>query len=71
GWHDIITEMNGRGSGPDLSCLACEKINLCGYCPAFFRLETGAEDMRSEYLCRMGHLRYQRMRSKCEEGAGT
>jgi radical SAM protein with 4Fe4S-binding SPASM domain len=62
GWKDMILRLRNKKAAPDFACRGCEKINLCGYCPAFFRLENGAEDMRSEYICRMGELRYQRIK---------
>jgi len=62
GWDDMISKIRDKKAGPDFACRGCEKINLCGYCPAFFRLENGAEDMRSEYICRMGDLRYKRIK---------
>jgi radical SAM protein with 4Fe4S-binding SPASM domain len=68
GWADIIWQMMEKKAAPDFMCRGCEKINLCGYCPAFFRLENGAEDMPSEYICRMGNLRYQRITDHCTEG---
>ena len=45
-------------SNADYLCNTCEKRALCGFCPAFFALENGAEDDRSEYLCAMGHSRF-------------
>jgi radical SAM protein with 4Fe4S-binding SPASM domain len=62
GWNDMILKISDKKAGSDFACRSCEKINLCGYCPAFFRLENGAEDVRSEYICRMGDLRYQRIK---------
>jgi radical SAM protein with 4Fe4S-binding SPASM domain len=62
GWNDMILELKKKKAGADFTCRGCEKINLCGYCPAFFRLENGAEDVHSEYICRMGDLRYQRIK---------
>jgi len=59
GWNDMIGKLKGKKARTDFICRGCEKINLCGYCPAFFRLENGAEDVHSEYICRMGELRYQ------------
>ncbi len=61
GWKDMISRVKERKAGPDFPCRGCIKINLCGYCPAFFSLENGAEDVHSEYICRMGDLRYQRI----------
>jgi radical SAM protein with 4Fe4S-binding SPASM domain len=68
GWDDMISRLREKRAGPDFACIGCEKINLCGYCPAFFRLENGAEDVRSEYICRMGNLRYQRITDHCSGG---
>ena len=64
GWNDMILKLKAKKAGVDFICRGCEKINLCGYCPAFFRLENGAEDIRSEYICRMGNLRYQRIKDQ-------
>lgn len=36
------------------ACQKCDLKALCGYCPAFFRLETGQENMISSYLCDIG-----------------
>jgi radical SAM protein with 4Fe4S-binding SPASM domain len=58
GWTGPMSDLlNKRADG--LLCSRCEKRHLCGYCPAFFEMENGAEDRYSEYLCSMGHLRYQ------------
>jgi radical SAM protein with 4Fe4S-binding SPASM domain len=61
-WKGMISRIKERKAGPDFPCRGCVKINLCGYCPAFFGLENGAEDVPSEYICRMGDLRYQRIK---------
>ena len=60
-WNEVAAMIRKRKAGPEFSCRGCEKVNLCGYCPSFFMLENGAEDDRSEYLCRMGELRYERV----------
>lgn len=69
GWKDMISRIRERKAGPDFPCRGCVKINLCGYCPAFFSLENGAEDVHSEYICRMGDLRYQRIKDRRLKGA--
>jgi MoaA/NifB/PqqE/SkfB family radical SAM enzyme len=69
GWKAMISRIKERKAGPDFPCRGCIKINLCGYCPAFFGLENGAEDVHSEYLCRMGDLRYQRIKDHHLKGA--
>lgn len=68
GWAEIASRLRERKAGAGFACRGCDKINLCGYCPAFFRLENGAEDARSEYLCRMGEYRHQRIKDDCPEG---
>lgn len=68
GWNDMIHKMRNKKAGTEFICRGCEKINLCGYCPAFFRLENGAEDMHSEYVCTLGHLRYQRIKDNHLQG---
>lgn len=59
GWENIMPRIRDRKAGADFACRGCKKINFCGYCPAFFRLENGREDRYSEYLCRLGNLRLQ------------
>jgi MoaA/NifB/PqqE/SkfB family radical SAM enzyme len=68
GWSEMISQLRGRKAGPEFACIGCEKINLCGYCPAFFRLEKGMEDACSEYICEMGNLRYKRIMDYCLKG---
>jgi radical SAM protein with 4Fe4S-binding SPASM domain len=69
GWEDIIKRIKDRKAGADFACRGCKKINFCGYCPAFFRLEKGREDICSEYLCRMGDLRLQYINQHISKGA--
>jgi radical SAM protein with 4Fe4S-binding SPASM domain len=54
-----ISELKAFGDIKD--CGQCEKIHLCGYCPAFFALENGNESIRSDYVCTMGNERYQKI----------
>ena len=68
GWADLLPRIRSRQAGEGFACGKCEKINLCGYCPAFFRLEGGLEDARSEYLCKMGELRFSRIRDYLSPG---
>ncbi|MCL5023991.1 MAG: radical SAM protein [Nitrospirae bacterium] len=68
GWNAIIARLKDKKAHPDFVCRGCKKINLCGYCPGFFKLENGAEDVRSDYICKMGGLRYRRIKGECEEG---
>ncbi len=59
GWKNITPRIRDKKAGTDFGCKGCLKINFCGYCPGFFRLENGREDAPSEYLCRMGGLRFE------------
>lgn len=69
GWYDI-SRIRVKKAGENLyDCIRCEKINLCGFCPAFFDLETGSEYIRSGYLCSMGNERFQRIKNHHIQGA--
>jgi radical SAM protein with 4Fe4S-binding SPASM domain len=59
GWDNIVPRIKNKKVSEDFACRGCVKINICGYCPGFFRLETGIEDVRSEFICKMGDLRYK------------
>jgi radical SAM protein with 4Fe4S-binding SPASM domain len=68
GWEDITQRISNKKAGADFTCRRCDKINLCGYCPDFFRLENGAEDICSEYLCKMGNLRFEYITNNLSKG---
>jgi radical SAM protein with 4Fe4S-binding SPASM domain len=68
GWNHIITWIRDKKAGTNFTCRRCDKINLCGYCPDFFRLENGAADICSEYLCKMGNLRFQYINNHLSKG---
>ncbi len=70
GWQHVIPSVRTRKIPDTLSCKTCDKRVLCGYCPAFFKLENGVEDKCSEYLCTMGQFRYKGLeqRKSCKEG---
>jgi radical SAM protein with 4Fe4S-binding SPASM domain len=57
GWNSL-TYLNEKKTNPSNRCVGCEKIALCGYCPAFFQLENGDENRASDYLCSSGKARY-------------
>lgn len=58
-WRDVLPRFREKTAGPSYACNRCETRVLCGLCPAFFRLESGSEMVRSDYLCRMGKLRFR------------
>jgi len=67
GWENVIPGIHNQHNGIE-SCRNCQKIALCGYCPAFFCLETGNEKVRSEYLCEMGKHRLESICNDSTEG---
>ena len=59
GWRNVISGVRERKAGAAFACNQCDKMTLCGFCPGFFKLENGAEDIRSEYLCALGRSRFE------------
>jgi hypothetical protein len=57
GWNDVIIGIMNKKARKSFVCRGCDKISICGYCPAFFALETGEEDVISEYACILGEQR--------------
>jgi radical SAM protein with 4Fe4S-binding SPASM domain len=68
GWHDIIPNIREKKASSSFACAKCEKKVLCDFCPAFFELENGMEDEYSEYLCDIGHRRFEAI--KAADGYG-
>jgi radical SAM protein with 4Fe4S-binding SPASM domain len=66
GWAGNMSDILDKKAG-GLRCSRCEKRHLCGYCPAFFEMENGAEDRYSEYLCSIGKHRYQFIKNTTEK----
>lgn len=59
GWESVVPKIREHKSESGFACGTCKKIALCGYCPAFFKLETGREDRKSDYLCKTAQYRYE------------
>jgi radical SAM protein with 4Fe4S-binding SPASM domain len=68
GWQDTLLSIREKRAGNALTCNQCEKRHLCGFCPAFFKLENGAEDLCSEYLCSMGGYRFRQVENYRMQG---
>lgn len=64
GWKEVMPRIRERKPGTGFRCNQCEKKVLCGFCPGFFQLENGGEEVYSEYLCAMGHLRFEKINEK-------
>ena len=67
GWNKVIPRIRERKPGGDYKCNRCQKRVLCGFCPAFFKLENDAEDIRSQYLCVMGQQRFEKITGEHNE----
>jgi radical SAM protein with 4Fe4S-binding SPASM domain len=61
GWNQVMPRIRERKPGNDYQCNQCRKRALCGFCPAFFKLENDAEDICSQYLCIMGQQRFEKI----------
>ena len=61
-WRDVIPEFLARHPGGDYPCHRCEMSHVCSACPAFFRLESGAEDRPTAFVCRLGQERAAELR---------
>lgn len=61
GWHNVKNSIQAKKAAASFACNQCEMRVLCSFCPAFFKLESGKEDRKSDYLCKIGTLRYQRI----------
>ena len=68
GWKEVMPKIISRQKSSDHPCINCKKTSLCGYCPAFFRLENGVEEICSDYLCRIGNERFKAICSYQVEG---
>ena len=68
GWKMVSDVIAEEKAPAELKCRDCGKKNFCGYCPAFARFETGSEYNHSEYLCSIGHMRFDRIMGKSEGG---
>lgn len=58
-WREFMPRIREKQVHANCGCSRCEKKSLCGFCPPFFELESGSEDSCSEYLCALGHLRFE------------
>ncbi|RJQ44704.1 MAG: radical SAM protein [Gaiellales bacterium] len=61
-WETEIPRLRFRKAPAGYSCKGCELYSLCGQCPGWGRLDEGGVDSRSDFLCRLAHLRAQAYR---------
>lgn len=57
GWEKMAL-LRKLKAKPGRRCRDCGAVILCGYCPAFFLMENGDENLHSDYLCDLGRGRY-------------
>jgi radical SAM protein with 4Fe4S-binding SPASM domain len=57
GWDKNISRIKEMKINADSECRSCQQKLLCGYCPGFFELENGTEQVPSPYLCAIGKRR--------------
>lgn len=60
-WNEDIARVREMKAESDFVCNTCKDQNVCGFCPAFFLLENGSENVPSEYLCAMGKHRLRKI----------
>ena len=70
GWNGVIQRFVSRAAPAGFACRDCRLKWACGYCPAYFRIETGREDQASEWMCRVGALRTAKI-EECARGTGA
>ena len=61
GWKNAMPEIRKKKTPAAIPCRSCNFHAVCGYCPAFFKLETGAEEQISPYLCEIGRMMAERL----------
>jgi radical SAM protein with 4Fe4S-binding SPASM domain len=65
-WKSVISSIQGKKPKEDFSCTQCDTRMLCAYCPAFFQIENGSEEIPSAYLCETGRHRLRMIRKNHE-----
>ncbi|MCL4367701.1 MAG: hypothetical protein M1337_00770, partial [Actinobacteria bacterium] len=61
GWREAVPAARGRKASPDNPCVACDRRELCGYCPGLFKIETGNEERPSQFVCDMRTQRLEQI----------
>jgi len=63
-WSKELEQLRRTKPRAGYDCGQCEMISACGGCPAFNVLETGHEDVKSEYVCETTRLRWGAIQSE-------
>lgn len=57
GWNGFIRELRERKASASHKCGSCSLRSICDSCPAWAHLETGSEEGRVDYLCKVAARR--------------
>ncbi len=60
-WKKNFPGFNKSEKSGGLKCNECNKKIVCNVCPGSFELETGSENIPSEFACNLGKTRYQKI----------
>lgn len=63
-WNGEFKSLLEKRAPDNYACSSCEMRVVCGACPAFNYLETGEEDVRSDYVCATAVARWRRITGK-------
>ena len=70
-WQDDVGRLRSkRPENPDHGCNSCSMRAACSGCPAMFALETGREDVKSDYVCKTTQIRVEKLRAETERRKG-
>ena len=59
GWRDYAREVHSKLVDEAYACQTCRLATVCRQCPGWSQMESGADTVPVEYLCRITHLRAQ------------
>jgi radical SAM protein with 4Fe4S-binding SPASM domain len=57
GWDEFLAGVRFQPPQGEYPCSRCDLISLCGQCPGWADMESGACQRPVEYLCQVAHLR--------------
>jgi radical SAM protein with 4Fe4S-binding SPASM domain len=66
-WRNDLDELRRRrADNPEHGCSRCAVRAACSGCSALFALETGREDVKSEYVCETTQIRVRALQAELE-----
>jgi radical SAM protein with 4Fe4S-binding SPASM domain len=67
-WNEEMQELHQQTARKEYECTGCELQRVCSTCPGLNDQETGAEDVKSDYVCTMAKARWQALQPIRESG---